>query len=188
MAQRYLRYAALIIILIVVDQWSKWYLIEQYFKGGENSLSLGAWLTTLGQARLDFVSNEITSFFNLVMVWNQGVSFGMFSQSHDLMPYVLSAFAFVLCVVFAAWLSKSVRATTSMPICFIIAGALSNVWDRARFGAVADFFDIHVAGYHWPAFNIADSLIVVGVGLLAIDTLFLEPKQSSQNTGDSHAS
>ena len=170
------KYAALILALILLDQWSKWFIIEEYFKRGENTLNLFEWLFTLGQARLDFIRVEILSFFNLVMVWNEGVSFGMFADSHDAMPIVLSIFALILSSVFAVWLTRAERLTTAIPIAFIIAGALSNVWDRARFGAVADFFDFHLMGWHYPSFNIADSLIVLGVIILAFDTLFLEPK------------
>ncbi len=182
MNKKYIYFAILIGALIKIDQWSKWFLIERVFKAPEASIGFVKWLTTLGQDRLAFMRTEITSFFNLVMVWNQGVSFGMFSDSHDLMPLVLSIFAIALCTIFTVWLTKSTRLMTSIPICFVIAGALSNVWDRARFGAVADFFDVHIAGYHWPAFNIADSLIVIGVILLAIDTMFFEPKQKTLST------
>jgi signal peptidase II len=175
-----LKYALLILSLIIIDQVSKWWIIEKYFKQGLNSFGFFEWLTNLSQDRLDFVRIEITSFFNLVMVWNEGVSFGLFSNSHDMMPLILSIFAILLSSVFAVWLSKSTSKMTSIPIAFVIAGALSNVWDRARFGAVADFFDMHVLGHHWPAFNIADSLIVVGVVCLAIDSLFFEPKRNPQ--------
>jgi signal peptidase II len=178
---RYIRYLFLIIALIFLDQWSKWWVIEQYFKTPDIAMNFTQWLTTLGQERLGFLSSELTSFFNLVMVWNQGVSFGMFSNAHNAMPLVLSLFAIVLSSIFSVWLTKATRPMTIYPICFIIAGALSNVWDRARFGAVADFFDVHIMGYHWPAFNIADSLIVIGVGLLAFDTLFLEPKHTHKS-------
>ncbi len=173
------KYAGLIIVLIFVDQVSKWWIIEEYFKQGNNSLGFFSWLTTVSQERLEFTRVEINSFFNLVMVWNEGVSFGLFSNSHDMMPFILSVFAIVLSSVFAVWLTKSTSKLTSIPISFIIAGALSNVWDRARFGAVADFFDVHMGGYHWPAFNIADSLIVIGVICLMIDSLFFEPKRDS---------
>ena len=183
MAQRYIRYTIFILALIILDQGSKWFLIERFFKTPDIAIGFAEWLTTLGQDRLSFMRHEITSFFNLVMVWNQGVSFGMFSDSHDLMPLILSIFAIILSTIFAVWLTRSTRMTTSLPICLVIAGALSNVWDRARFGAVADLFDVYIGTYHWPAFNIADSFIVVGVILLAIDTIFFEPKQKN---GDNH--
>jgi signal peptidase II len=62
----------------------------------------------------------------------------------------------------------------------VIGGAVGNVIDRFRFGAVADFFDFHVAGWHYPAFNIADCGITVGIALLVIDGVFLEPKRSKK--------
>lgn len=59
----------------------------------------------------------------------------------------------------------------------VIAGALGNVWDRLRFGGVIDFLDFHINDWHYPAFNIADSCIVVGVGLILIHNIFIEPKK-----------
>jgi signal peptidase II len=119
---------------------------------------------------------EITSFFNLVMVWNKGVSFGMFASAHDYMPYILSLSALVLCGFLVVWMKRAIRLTTLIPLAMIIAGAISNVWDRVRFGAVADFLDFHYQDIHYPAFNIADCCIVLGVIALAIDGLFLDPR------------
>jgi signal peptidase II len=126
------KYGCLILSLIIIDQLSKWWIIEQYFKQGLDSFGFFKWLISLSQNRFDFIRTEINSFFNLVMVWNEGVSFGLFSNSHDMMPVILSLFAILLSSVFAIWLSKSTSNMTSIPITFVIAGALSNVWDRAR--------------------------------------------------------
>lgn len=173
-------YGIIVALGILIDQVSKWFTIEQFFKPDGTGIGFGAWLTTLNQPRLEFIRTPVTSFFDLVMVWNQGVSFGLFSNNASLMPIILSVFAILLSTTFGVWLMKSTRITTALPICLIIAGALSNVWDRARFGAVADFYDVYIGTYHWPAFNIADSFIVIGVILLTIDTVFIEPKQNSK--------
>jgi signal peptidase II len=73
-------------------------------------------------------------------------------------------------------MKRAIRLTTLIPLAMIIAGAISNVWDRVRFGAVADFLDFHYQDIHYPAFNIADCCIVLGVIALAIDGLFLDPR------------
>ncbi|MCE2927147.1 MAG: signal peptidase II [Rickettsiales bacterium] len=112
---------------------------------------------------------EVTSFFNLVMVWNPGVSFGMFAR-HD-MPMVLSAVAIAICLILFMWLKKADTRHLAIAIGLVIGGALGNVIDRFRFGAVADFFDFHLYGYHWPAFNIADSCIFIGVAVLLLDSI-----------------
>ncbi len=115
---------------------------------------------------------EVTSFFNIVMVWNQGVSFGMFGNDSPWTQVVLAGVALAMAAVLAVWLSRTNRRVMAWPLGMIIGGALGNVIDRARFGAVADFLDFHYAGYHWPAFNIADIGITVGVVLLVFATTF----------------
>lgn len=119
---------------------------------------------------------EVTGFFNLVMVWNRGVSFGMFSNDSAIGPYILSTLAVGIAVFLFFWLRKAENRLVAAALGLVIGGALGNVIDRLRFGAVADFLDFHVAGYHWPAFNIADSAITVGVALLVFDSLFLARK------------
>jgi signal peptidase II len=115
---------------------------------------------------------EVTGFFNMVLAWNFGVSFSLFYSQHDLMPYLLSGLAAAICVALLIWLRQANRLFTGLAIGLVLGGAIGNVVDRLRLGAVADFLDFHVAGWHWPAFNVADCCIVVGVGLLLIDGLF----------------
>ncbi|PZP56975.1 MAG: signal peptidase II [Micavibrio aeruginosavorus] len=177
----------IIIALAFLDQWSKWYIIEMYFRPRDfyaegASLDFWSWLTTMAQERFPPYQIEITSFFNFVMVWNKGVSFGMFASTHSFMPYALMIMALALTIFFIIWLWRSTSLLAALPLAMVISGALSNVWDRARFGAVADFLDFHVAGYHWPAFNIADSCIVLGVAGLALHTLFSAKDNTTGNT------
>ena len=167
---------ALIFLLALADQLSKWYIIERHFRlvsfdAQGPSLDFITWLTQLPQERFPFYRTEVTSFFNLVMVWNKGVSFGMFASTHSWMPYALMVMAVALTGFFVVWMVRATSLLAIIPLAMIISGALSNVWDRARFGAVADFLDVHIGDLHWPAFNIADSCIVVGVALLALHTL-----------------
>ena len=112
--------------------------------------------------------------FSLVERWNPGVSFSML---RFLPPQALSAFAILVSAGLIYWLSRVENRLIALGIGFIAGGALGNVIDRIRFGAVFDFLDFYIrAGggqeYHWPAFNLADSSIFVGVALLLFDGLF----------------
>ena len=115
---------------------------------------------------------EVTSFFNLVLVWNRGVSFGLFAEDADAVRWALTALALGIAAVLAVWLARTDRAVLGVSLGLIIGGAIGNAIDRIRFGAVADFLDVHLAGYHWPAFNVADSAITVGVVTMLADSLF----------------
>ena len=169
----------------LADQLSKWWIIEVYYKprvfeSEGSTLPFFEWFTTFGQKQFPPAKIEITSFFNLVMVWNKGVSFGMFASAHDVMPYVLSAVGIVMSIILGVWMKRATHLTTLVPLAMIISGALANVIDRFRFGAVADFLDFHIDDMHYPAFNIADCCIVVGVLLLAFDGLILERRRLSK--------
>jgi signal peptidase II len=82
--------------------------------------------------------------------------------------------------VLAVWLWRALRSIPAAALGLVIGGALGNVVDRIRFGAVFDFLDVHVAGWHWPAFNVADSAISVGVAVLLIDSLFQNPDKGKR--------
>ncbi|UFN51835.1 signal peptidase II (plasmid) [Roseomonas sp. OT10] len=110
----------------------------------------------------------ITPFFNLVLGWNRGVSFGLLSADHPATPWLLSSLALAVVVGLVVWTTRDRRPGMAASVGFIVGGALGNVVDRLRHGAVTDFLDFHVAGYHWPAFNLADTAIFVGVALLLL--------------------
>lgn len=170
-------FIGLILSLIILDQASKWGMVELYFKDmllKQPYMTFWAWLAPAAQERLNFITQDITSYFSFVMVWNRGVGFGLLANNHPMIPYLLCGFSIVLSSVFAVWIARTSSFILCSSMACIIAGALSNSWDRIRFGAVIDFIDIHVAGYHWPAFNIADSLIVAGVIILAIHSFFTD--------------
>ncbi len=114
---------------------------------------------------------QVTGFFNLVLVWNRGVSFGMFQAGGEHGRWLLVGMAVLVSAVLLVWLRREQRLLPRLAIWLILAGALGNVVDRVRFGAVIDFLDFHAFGYHWPAFNVADSAIVVGAVLLVGDSL-----------------
>lgn len=110
----------------------------------------------------------ITPFFNLVLVFNHGVTFGLFAQSEQAGVWLLVGLAGLICL-YLLWLwRQSQNRFEIMILMTVIGGAIGNVIDRIRLGGVVDFLDFHLAGYHWPAFNLADTAIVVGIGCYVI--------------------
>ena len=120
----------------------------------------------------------IDGLFRLVSVWNPGVSFGFLGGDRALPPWVLSAVAVVVCIGLMMWLRRVDRPLTGWGIGLVMGGAIGNVIDRARWGAVFDFADFYVGRWHWPAFNVADSAIVMGVGLMLIDSFLGEKRRA----------
>lgn len=109
---------------------------------------------------------EVLPFFNVVLIRNPGVSFGLLG----LAPWWgLSALGLAVAAALAGWLWRAQSRWLAVGLGLLIGGALGNVLDRVRHGAVTDFLDFHVAGHQWPAFNLADTAIVVGVALLVVD-------------------
>jgi signal peptidase II len=96
----------------------------------------------------------------------------MFWISAETGPWILSAVALIIALGLAFWLTRVTHLLTALGVGLVIGGALGNVIDRLRFGAVFDFLDFYVGTYHWPAFNVADSCITIGVVLLLWDGLF----------------
>lgn len=115
---------------------------------------------------------EVTPFFNLVPVNNTGISFGFFGADNELARWALVAIAVAIIIALLVWLFRAGSAFIAAALAMVIGGAASNVIDRAISGAVVDFLDFHAYGMHWPAFNFADSLIVLGTAMLLYDGLF----------------
>ena len=115
---------------------------------------------------------KICSFFNIVNAWNTGVSFSMFSSNGSIGTIFLTVAALIIVTMLLWWLKKEKSPLMQTALGFIIGGALGNIIDRIRFGAVFDFLDFHLAGYHWPAFNVADSMICIGAAIILIDNIF----------------
>jgi len=127
---------------------------------------------------------EVTSFFNVVMAWNRGVSFGMFGWDSQIKIYVLAAMAFVAALGLLIWMWREQRLSFALPCGAIIGGAIGNGIDRLHWGAVADFLDFHAMGYHWPAFNVADMGITCGATLLIVDSLFTKSDSSKTDKNE----
>jgi signal peptidase II len=147
--------------VIVADQASKAWLYQYLAASGRRMV-------------------EVLPFFNLVTVWNYGVSFGMFNNGSRAGSWAFVGLALAIVVALAVWVARSGRLLPAAALGLVIGGAIGNVIDRLRLGAVFDFLDVHVAGWHWPAFNLADSAITIGVILLLLDSLFGGAEQSKR--------
>jgi len=122
---------------------------------------------------------EVTGFFNLVLVYNRGAAFSFLADAPGWQAPVLVAFALVATAVISYFI---VRNTGKKLFCtglmLILGGAVGNVIDRLRFGHVVDFLDFHAFGWHWPAFNVADSGITVGAILLILESFLQREKRT----------
>lgn len=149
------------LLLFVVDQITKQLVVSFLYEG----------------------QKEILPFFNLTHVWNRGVSFGIFNHDHS-SAWLLVGLSLTITVFFFIWLRKVTHKPVALAIGAVIGGALGNVIDRIRFGAVVDFLDFHIGNWHYPAFNVADSAIVLGIAYIVLDSLLFEPKR---HKADYHA-
>ncbi len=113
----------------------------------------------------------LTPFLNLTPVWNTGVSFGMLSGGGAWASWGLVALALAVSGALVVWMARVERRFLAVALGLIVGGALGNAIDRVRWAAVADFIDLHAGEAHWPAFNLADSAITVGIAILLVDSL-----------------
>ncbi len=109
---------------------------------------------------------------NLTMVWNQGVTFGLLNGLGDWSHFVLAAVALIVVVALGLWLRRAETTLAAVSIGAIAGGAVGNVIDRLRYGAVVDFIHAHVGDWSWYVFNVADAAIVCGVALLVVESQF----------------
>ncbi|MCD8563317.1 MAG: signal peptidase II [Alphaproteobacteria bacterium] len=168
-----------IVFVILADQLSKWAITEKLLRpmGEHSSFGFFSWLSQAPE-RLPPARVELMPFFNIVMVWNEGVSFGLFNNLAVPIPVLLSGFSLLLSAAFIIWMLRTTSCATALALALIVGGALGNVIDRLRFGAVIDFLDFYIGNWHWPAFNLADSCIVLGVLGLIVYSLFFEKRPS----------
>ena len=148
-------------IVVILDQLSKYWAIAK-FGAPQNICAINP--------HPNLKIDEFTPLFDLALVCNRGVSFGLFSNSPETARIVFTVFAAVMCVVLWVWMNKEKDKLLSFSLAMIIGGAIGNAIDRARFGAVTDFIDFSDMGFHW-VFNVADSAINVGVAGLIISML-----------------
>ena len=122
---------------------------------------------------------EVLPFWNFVLVWNRGVSFGLFGDG-AMPPVVLAAVTGAIAVCVAVWMFRAVRLSTAIATGLVLGGAIGNIIDRLVHGAVVDFVDWHAFGYHWPVFNVADSGITLGIVVLLAESLFIKEARNTE--------
>jgi signal peptidase II len=151
-------------VVAALDQFSKFALLHHFHEVG------------CGRRQ-----ETITPFLDLVLTCNPGVSFGLLNRT-GVSSLIFSVAALLIILVLVLWLSR-VRATfLAVAIGLIIGGAVGNVADRLRFGAVIDFLYFHAGAWYWPAFNLADSAICLGVAAMLLDGM-LSRRATSQGKG-----
>ena len=119
---------------------------------------------------------HVLPFFDIVLVQNEGITFGIGSGAGP--AFALAGVAFCLVVLLAVWLARSESRLTAIGLGLIIGGAVGNLIDRLRHGAVTDFLDFYIDAWHWPAFNFADVAIFCGVLLLILESVFIQRRIS----------
>ncbi len=119
----------------------------------------------------------VIPFFNLTMAHNTGAAFSFLSQAGGWQRWFFVVLAVSISLGLLIWLKKSVKTKMeALSISLILGGAIGNVIDRIYYGYVIDFLDLYYGSYHWPAFNVADSAIVIGAALLLIDSFRAQPE------------
>ncbi|CAN7534249.1 signal peptidase II [Phenylobacterium sp. LjRoot225] len=116
--------------------------------------------------------------FHLTMVWNRGVSFGLLRADVDTTRWALAAFSIIVSIFLAVWVRNASRKLSAVALGLVMGGAIGNVIDRIRFGAVADFIDVSRLWFPW-IFNVADAAISVGIALLLLDMLLQDKETTS---------
>lgn len=116
-------------------------------------------------------SRALAPFLNLVLVFNKGAAFSFLAGAGGWQTFAFAAIAVVASVVISVLLLRHAgNSVFCAGLALILGGALGNLYDRVAYGHVVDFIDVHAAGWHWPAFNVADSGITVGAGILILES------------------
>jgi signal peptidase II len=145
-------------LVALVDQMTKSWIVRHV--GGDNPsiLTLNDW-------------------FNLVLSRNKGITFGLLNDHGEIARYLFIAVALTILVVLMSWLRKTTSIIEALGLGLVSGGAIGNIVDRLRFGAVIDFIDFHIENHHWYTFNVGDSAICCGVILLMAEHLVTKPKK-----------
>ena len=142
-------------LVLLADQLTKWWMLVEVMKPPRVI--------------------PLAPFLNIVLVMNPGVSFWILGSAPQWVGWVLVVFALAIVAALSIWLRGVTERLLAAGLGLVVGGAVGNVVDRVRFGAVVDFLDLHWGDFHWPAFNVADSAITVGVVLLVLDALKSRP-------------
>ena len=150
-----------------LNHWTRWLALSAFVVALD--VATKAWVMrafALGE------SLEVTPFFNLVLMFNRGAAFSFLATAGGWQRWFFAAVTVVIGIGIL-WMLRRQHAQrlVSTALALVLGGALGNLWDRLTLGHVIDFLQLHAAGYYWPAFNVADSAITVGVVLLVWDSL-----------------
>ena len=147
-------------ITMIIDQALKWWILEIFQLESRGTV-------------------KVTPFLDLVMVWNRGISYGMFQQDGTTGRIMLIGLVVVALSVMVFWLARTTSTLGAVALGLVLGGGVGNLIDRLVHGAVADFISFHAFGYYWYVFNIADAAIVAGVVGLLYDSFFNSHKKVS---------
>ena len=139
-------------------------------------------LRSFGETGCATHQRRVTSFFDLIITCNQGVSFGLFNRDAGVNAVLFSLLAAAIVAILVYWLARAATPLLAVAIGLIIGGALGNIADRLRLGGVVDFLYFHAGSWYWPAFNVADSAICIGVAAMLLDGLMVR-RAGSRETG-----
>lgn len=149
--QAFLLWLGLSSLLLILDQLTKIIAKNSLFEG---------------------VSQPVTSFLNWTLVYNSGAAFSFLAQAGGWQRWFFTGVGIIAALIMIWLIRKNSHQTIfSLALSLVLSGAIGNVIDRIIYGAVVDFVDVHYMGWHWPAFNIADSAITIGVILLIVDEI-----------------
>jgi signal peptidase II len=147
--------------------WARWLAVSLAVVAAD--LATKAWVSGAfapGEVR------EVTPFFNMVLMHNTGAAFSFLADAGGWQRWFFTAISVAISVAIVLVLRRpQADRRVAFALALVLGGALGNLWDRLTLGFVVDFVQLHAAGYYWPAFNVADSAITVGVALLAWDSL-----------------
>jgi signal peptidase II len=147
--------------------WTRWLAVSAAVVALD--LATKAWVSavfTPGETR------EVTSFFNMVLMYNTGAAFSFLANAGGWQRWFFTVVTVVISAVIVYMLRRQHgERTVAFALALVLGGALGNLYDRVTLGHVVDFIQLHAAGYYWPAFNVADSAISVGVAILIWDSL-----------------
>ena len=149
MSRKIVLFLAILLIGVFLDQFTKYLVVRELAEGSQIPVVRG--------------------FFNVVLTYNKGAAFGLFanlSMNFAWMFFIISSSLVMGVVAYLWWRTPADHDLATVGYSLIFTGAVGNLIDRVRLGQVVDFMDFHLGQLHWPAFNVADSLVCVGAGLL----------------------
>lgn len=144
-------------IIVIIDQLSKSIMVNEY----------------------PFIKIEVTNFFNLALVYNKGISFGLLNNI-KYSNYIFCLISSLIVCFLIKWFKDSNQKYESIGLSLVIGGAIGNIIDRLIYPGVVDFLEVHWQNHYWPSFNIADSAICLGVCILLISSIYCRPKQTNK--------